>query len=349
MIAGLDEAALYEAVRRRDAALDGRFVYGVRSTGVYCRPGCGARLALRRNVSFHADSAAAERAGFRACRRCRPDAASLRQRQAVIVGRACRTIERAVEPPTLAALAARSGLSRFHFHRVFRTVAGVTPASYAAAVRADRLRGALDGAPSVTRAIHEAGFNSASRCYEAAPGRLGMTPGAYRRGGAASAIRFAVAPCALGTMLVAATAIGICAIALGDDAAALTGDLRRRFPNAALADGDAAFAATVARVVALVDGTDTGHALPLDIRGTAFQQRVWQALRTIPPGGTVSYAALAASLGLPGGARAVAGACAANALAVAIPCHRVVGSDGRLAGYRWGTDRKRTLLARESS
>ena len=340
---GLDDEAMYEVVRRRDAGFEGRFVYGVCTTGVYCRPGCGARLPLRANVSFHRDGAAAERAGLRACRRCRPDAEGLRARQAAMVGRACRLIERAETPPRLAELAARAGLSRFHFHRVFRTVTGVTPAAYASARRAERLRAALAVEPSVTRAILEAGFNAASRGYADAPGRLGMTPGAYRGGGADASVRYAVAPCALGQVLVAATAVGLCAVSLGDDPEALVRALRARFPQAGLAVGDADFAAAVAEVVRRVDGPGTGAALPLDIRGTAFQQRVWQALTRIPPGGTASYAGLAASLGVPGGARAVAGACAANPLAVLIPCHRVVGSDGRLTGYRlrWGLDRKR--------
>ncbi len=347
-IAGLDDDGLYEAVRRRDAGLDGRFVYGVRTTGIYCRPGCGARLPLRGNVSFHRDSAAAERAGLRACRRCRPDAEGPRDRQAAMVGDACRSIERADTPPRLAELAAAAGLSRFHFHRVFREVTGVTPAAYASARRAERLRAALEAEPSVTRAIYEAGFNAPSRCYDSAPARLGMTPGTYRRGGAEAAIRYAVARCALGQVLVAATAIGLCAITLGDDPEALVQALRDRFPNAALADGDPVFAAAVAQVVQLVDRPGSAVPLPLDIRGTAFQQRVWQALAAIPPGRTISYAALADSLGIPGGARAVAGACAANVLAVAIPCHRAVRSNGDLAGYRWGTARKRSLLGRES-
>ncbi len=346
---GLDDEAMYEAVRRRDAMFEGRFVYGVRTTRVYCRPGCGARLPLRGNVSFHPDGAAAERAGLRACLRCRPDAEGQRTLQAAMVERACRLIERAETPPRLAELATRAGLSRFHFHRVFRAVTGVMPASYASARRAERLRAALAVAPSATRAIHEAGFNAASRCYADAPGRLGMTPGAYRRGAPDTQVRFAVGPCTLGQVLVAATAIGLCAIWLGDDAAALVRALRARFPHAELVDGDAAFVATVARVVRLVDGAEAGFALPLDIRGTAFQQRVWRALLEIPPGGTVTYAGLAASLGLPGAARAVAGACAANQLAVAIPCHRVIRLGGAVSGYRWGPNRKKILLAREST
>ena len=345
---GLDDEAMYEVVQRRDAAFEGRFVYGVRTTGVYCRPGCGARLPLRGNVSFHLDGAEAKRAGLRACLRCRPDADGPRALQVAMVGRACRLIERAETPPRLADLAARAGLSRFHFHRVFRAVTGVTPAAYASARRAERLRAALAVEPSVTRAIHEAGFNAASRFYADAPGRLGMTPGAYRRGGADTQVRVAVGPCTLGQVLVAATAIGLCAISLGDDAVGLVRALRARFPHAELVDGDAAFAATVARVVRLVDGTEAGFALPLDIRGTAFQQRVWRALMEIPWGGTVSYAGLAASLGLPGAARAVAGACAANPLAVAVPCHRVVRLGGAISGYRWGPDRKKALLEREA-
>ena len=305
----------YEAVRRRDRASDGRFFYAVRTTGVYCRPSCAARLALRENVSFHPDPASAERAGFRPCKRCRPTEPSQQQRYAALVRAACRTIDGAEQPPALADLAREAGLSAYHFHRVFKEAAGVTPKAYASARRADRLQQGLATAGSVTQAIYDAGFNASSRFYEGAAGRLGMTPRAYRDGGDGNAIRFAVGECSLGAILVAATEKGVCAISFDDDPAALVRALQDRFPKAELTGGDAAFDATVARVVGAVEAPGTGLDLPLDIRGTAFQQRVWQALRSIPPGQTASYAQVAAAVGAPAAIRAVAGACAARAIA----------------------------------
>lgn len=337
----------YEAVRRRDRGLDGAFYYAVRTTGVYCRPSCAARLARRENVSFHPTCEAAERAGYRPCKRCRPDEASQAERHAEAVRRACRLIEGAEEVPGLETLAAAAGLSPFHFHRVFKRVTGVTPKAYGHAVRAKRVVQALDAGESVTRAIYEAGYSGASRFYERSTERLGMTPSAYRRGGVGAAIRFAVGQCSLGAVLVAASDKGVCAILFGDDPDALLRDLQDRFPKADLIGADAAFEATVARVVGFIDAPGRGLDLPLDIRGTAFQQKVWTALRAIPAGTTASYAEVAAAIGLPAAVRAVAGACAANALAVAIPCHRVVRLDGTLSGYRWGIERKRALLARE--
>ena len=337
----------YDAIRRRDAAFDGVFFYGVRTTGVYCRPSCAARLARRENVSFHPSGEAAGQAGFRPCKRCRPGEPARRERHAALVRAACRTMEEAEGVPALADLARAAGLSACHFHRVFKDLAGVTPKAYAVARRAARLQAGLGAAASVTEAIYGAGFNAASRFYDGAADRLGMTPTAYRAGGAGVAIRFAVGACSLGAILVAASDKGVCAIAFGEDPAALVRDLEDRFPSAALVGGDPAFEATVARVVGMVEAPGLGLDLPLDIRGTAFQQRVWQALRAIPPGSTASYAQIAAALGAPAAVRAVAGACAANTLAVAIPCHRVVRSDGALSGYRWGVERKAALLQRE--
>ena len=337
----------YEAVRTRDRAFDGAFFYGVRTTGVYCRPSCAARLAHRHNMSFHTDRAAAERAGFRPCKRCRPDGASQDARHAALVAAACRRIESAEQAPALAELARAAGLSPHHFHRVFKDVTGITPKSYASSRRADRLRTGLGGAGSVTEAIYDAGFGAASRFYADSAERLGMTPTAFRAGGLGATVRFAVGTCSLGAILVAATDKGVCAIDFGDDPAVLLRALQDRFPKADLVGADPAFEATVARVVGLIEAPGIGLDLPLDIRGTAFQQRVWQALRAIPAGQTASYAAIAASLGQPGAVRAVAGACAANTLAVAIPCHRVVRSDGALSGYRWGVARKAALLERE--
>jgi len=343
--------ARWAAVQERDADADGIFYYAVRSTGVYCRPSCASRPARRANVSFYATGAQAEAAGFRPCLRCRPDLPPLAARQAEAVAQACRLIDDAQargEPePDLDTLARACGLSRFHFHRVFRARLGITPAAYAAARRAERVQRALADSSSVLDAAFAAGFQSSARFYAAAPAALGMAPARYRRGGAGETIGYALAPCTLGTVLAAATARGLCAILLGDDADALVADLHARFPQAALAPAGPAFAATLAQVVAAIDAPHTAAALPLDVRGTAFQQRVWQALRAIPHGATVTYTELAAQLGMPQGARAVAGACAANPAAVAIPCHRVVRSGGALAGYRWGLERKRALLERE--
>jgi len=341
--------ARWAAVCARAHEADGHFYYSVRSTGVYCRPSCPARTPRRANVAFHATPADAEAAGFRACLRCRPDAPPLAERQADAVARACRLIDAAVEEPDLASLAAACGMSRFHFHRVFKAHTGITPKAYAAARRAERLKQGLAQADTVTAAAYDAGFNSSGRLYAASTGMLGMTPTRYRTGGGGEIIRFAVAQCALGALLVAATDKGICCILLGDDPDALVRDLQDRFPKADLRGAEPGFERTVAQVVAFVEAPGIGLDLPLDVRGTAFQQRVWQALRQIPAGRTVGYAELAARLGMPQGARAIAGACAANPVAVAIPCHRVVRNDGSISGYRWGVERKQALLEREAA
>jgi AraC family transcriptional regulator of adaptative response/methylated-DNA-[protein]-cysteine methyltransferase len=316
---------------------------------VYCRPSCAARPARRENVAFHATAAAAERAGFRPCKRCRPDLAPRADRDAEMVARACRTIEAADEAVSLATLARQAGLSPAYFHRMFRRITGVTPKAYADAQRQRRVQKQLSSGSAVTPTIYQAGFNSSGRFYEAAPGMLGMTPSAYRAGGKGETIRYAVGQSSLGRVLVAATDRGIAAIALGDEPAPLVADLRRRFPRAMLEAADSSFATWVEAIVHIVDDPmQAGHlSLPLDIRGTAFQRRVWEVLRTIPPGETTSYAEVAARLGKPSAVRAVAGACAANPLAVAIPCHRVTASDGRLAGYRWGVARRQRLLENE--
>lgn len=335
-------------VLARDPAADGCFFYSVRSTGVYCRPSCGARTPRPENVAFHASAAEAEAAGFRPCRRCKPDQPPLAAQHAACVAGLCRHIDNADTPPSLAELAALAGLSCYHLHRVFKAVTGLTPHAWATARRADRLRDALAHSPRVTDAILDAGYNSTGRFYAQSGAVLGMTPTAWRAGGADTDIRFAIGQCALGALLVAASPRGVCAIALGDDPGRLAGDLQARFPHARLIGADPDFEALVAQVVGFVEAPQTGLDLPLDIRGTAFQQRVWQALRAIPAGTTLSYAELARRLGVPTAIRAVAGACAANTLAVAIPCHRVVRSDGSLAGYRWGVARKRALLDREA-
>ena len=341
------EAQRWEAVVRRDRCADGHFYYSVRTTGVYCRPGCGARQPRRDNVAFYDNRAVAEAAGFRPCKRCRPDAPALATRNAQIIAAACRAIETADETPTLAALARNAGMSQFHFHRLFKSVAGVTPRAYAAACRAKRLHATLPRAGSVTEAFYDAGFNSSGRFYAVADALLGMRPLAFRAGGAGVAIRFAIGQCSLGAILVAATTKGICAIMLGDDADRLMRDLQDRFPKAQLVGGDKDFERLVAQVVGLVERPGAIAELPFDLRGTAFQQRVWQALRAIPPGTTATYSDVAKRIGRPHAVRAVANACAANPVAIAIPCHRVVRRDGGLGGYRWGIDRKRALLARE--
>lgn len=342
-----DDQARLAAVRRRDQAADGHFLYSVATTGVYCRPSCAARPALERNLAFHADPAAAARAGFRPCLRCRPDEPPRAEREAALVTAACRRIEAAESPPDLASLAEAAGCSPFHFHRMFRRIAGVTPRAYAAAARQRRVQAGLQAGDGVTSAMYEAGFNSSGRFYAEADAMLGMTATRYRAGGAGETIQFATGPSALGIVLVAASSRGICAILLGDDPVVLEADLVRRFPRAVLCAAPATFAESVRAVVALVEDPGGRLDLPLDIRGTAFQRRVWEALRGIAPGETLSYSAVAEQLGQPGAARAVAGACAANRLAVAVPCHRVVGSGGALSGYRWGSARKAELLRRE--
>ena len=338
----------WTAVVARDAAADGTFFYSVKTTGVYCRPSCAARLARPENVSFHPTRADAERAGFRPCKRCKPDQPPLAEQHAATVADVCRLIESADPVPSLEQLARHGGMSTWHFLRVFKAVAGVTPRAYAAAHRARRLRDQLDQGGTVTDAIYDAGYHSSSRFYAQADAVLGMTPSRYRAGGADTTIRFAIGECSLGAILVAASARGVCAILLGDDPDALARDLQDRFPRAEIIGADAGFEQTVARVVASVEAPGLGLDLPLDVRGTAFQQRVWQALRDIPAGETASYAQVAGRIGMPKAARAVAQACAANALAVAIPCHRVVRNDGNLSGYRWGVERKRALLDREA-
>ncbi len=343
------DEARWNAVVRRDRQADGHFYYSVRTTGVYCRPSCAARQPLRKNVAFHRTREDAERAGFRPCKRCKPAAAGLAEQHAASVARACRLIETSEALPNLEQLAQSAGMSRFHFHRTFKNLTGLTPKAYATAHRARRIREELPHAGTVTDAIYGAGFNSNGRFYAGASAVLGMTPTRFRSGGSGETIRFAVGECSLGSILVAGTDKGICAIALGDDPDALAKDLQDRFPKARFIGGDPAFEQWVARVVGFVEAPRKGLDLPLDVRGTAFQQRVWAALREVPAGRTVSYAQVAQRIGEPGAVRAVAQACGANAIAVAIPCHRVIRNDGGLSGYRWGVERKRALLAREKS
>jgi AraC family transcriptional regulator of adaptative response/methylated-DNA-[protein]-cysteine methyltransferase len=348
-LAGVTESdPRWASVVSGSTGADGTFFYSVRTTGVYCRPSCPARLARPENVGFHTTREDAESAGFRSCKRCKPDQPSLVEQHAAKVTEACRLIETSPAMPGLEELATRLGVSPFHFHRVFKAVTGLTPRAYAAAHRGRRVREELDRSRTVTAAIYQSRYNSNARFYDQTEQVLGMTPTEYRAGGANTEIRFAIGECSLGSILVARSERGVCAILLGDDPETLARDLQDRFPRALLIGGDAGFEELVAKVVGLVEAPGLGLELPLDVRGTAFQQRVWQALREIPAGSTASYTEIAGRIGSPKSARAVAHACAANPLAVAIPCHRVVRSDGGLAGYRWGVERKHELLRREA-
>jgi len=337
----------WATVLSRDKSADGEFVYSVRSTGVYCRPSCSARQARPENVQFHSTCQAAEQAGFRPCLRCKPNQPALADQQRLLVERACDLITHAQTPLPLEQLAAQVGLSPYYFHRIFKAVTGVTPKRYADAQRASRVRNQLHQGESVTSALYDAGFNSSGRFYTVADKLLGMTPRAYKDGGANVCIHYAIGSCSLGALLVAQSERGICAILFGEDAQTLEADLLNRFPRASIEPADNAFAQTLAEVIEFVEAPAQGLDLPLDIRGTVFQQRVWQALQTIPVGQIASYRDIAERIGSPRAVRAVAGACAANALAVAVPCHRVVRNDGALSGYRWGVERKAKLLEKE--
>lgn len=338
----------WAALAARDSQADGKFVYGVRTTGVYCRPSCPSRLPRPEHVTFFETSAQAEAAGYRPCKRCQPDQAALSEQYAALVAESCRRIESSERQPSLAELAQQAGMSKYHFHRVFKLVTGLTPRQYGAAQREQRLRQEIVQTGSVTEAIYNAGYGSNSRFYSSASQVLGMTPTRYRRGGAETTIRFAIGECSLGAILVAQSEQGLCAIMLGDDPEELARLLQDRFPQAELVGGDRAFEQTVAQVVGFVEAPRIGLDLPLDVRGSAFQQRVWRALQQIPAGQTASYSDVARRIGAPKATRAVAQACAANPLAVAIPCHRVVRTDGSLSGYRWGVERKRLLLEMEA-
>lgn len=342
----------WAAVLARDPAADSHFVYAVRTTGIYCRPSSVSRLPRPENVEFFDNAALAEAAGYRPSKRASADQTHLAGQHAALVAQACRQIAEAEQAPSLNQLAEQSGLSPWHFHRVFKSVTGVTPKAYASAHRADRVRSRLiapgNKTGTVTQAMYDAGFNSNSRFYAASDKLLGMKPSAYRKGGANTAIRFAVGECFLGSILVAQSPRGVCAILLGDDPNQLVENLQDQFHTATLIGGDREFEQLIAHVVGFIEAPGVGLNLPLDMQGTAFQQRVWHALSLIPPGSTASYAEIARQIGAPKSFRAVAQACGANSIAVAIPCHRVVRSDGGLSGYRWGAERKRKLLDREA-
>jgi AraC family transcriptional regulator, regulatory protein of adaptative response / methylated-DNA-[protein]-cysteine methyltransferase len=331
----------------RDRSADGTFWYSVVTTGVYCRPSCPSRAANPKNVQIHNTLSDAKATGFRPCKRCRPDGSSVDAENVAIVARACRLIEKSEEEPSLTDLAKAVGRSASYFHRNFKSVTGLTPKDYAAAHRASKVREGLVSGGSVTEAIYDAGYNSSGRFYEKSTDMLGMTPTQFRKGGANEEIRFAIGQTSLGAILVASSKKGVAAILLGNDPDILLRQLQDRFINAKLIGADEKYEALVARVVGFVESPRMGLDLPLDVRGTAFQRRVWQALQEIPVGQTVSYTEIAQRVGSPKAVRAVAGACAANNLAVAIPCHRVVRNDGALSGYAWGVDRKKALLERE--
>jgi AraC family transcriptional regulator of adaptative response/methylated-DNA-[protein]-cysteine methyltransferase len=338
----------WQAVLSRDASHDGRFVYAVHTTGVYCRPSCPSRRPLRQRVSFFDTGAAAREAGFRACRRCDPDGAGPRAEQAGLIAAACRYLEsHAGETVTLARLARHVGYAPHHLLRVFRARVGMTPREYAAALRAGRLKAGLKAGLGVAGATYDAGYGSSSRVYERAGERLGMTPGRYARGGAGERIRYGVARGALGAMLVAASERGVCAVRFGAGVRALERELAVEFPRAERVRDDAALAPWLAELEAYVAGRIRELALPLDIAATAFQARVWRALRAIPAGETRTYGEVARAIGAPSATRAVASAIAANPLAVVLPCHRVVPATGGVGGYRWGATRKRRLIETE--
>jgi AraC family transcriptional regulator, regulatory protein of adaptative response / methylated-DNA-[protein]-cysteine methyltransferase len=338
----------WQSVVDRDPKAEGKFFYSVNTTGVYCRPSCGARRARPENLRYHLTCEDAEKAGFRPCKRCKPNLIAPAAENAAKIAKACRLIEQREHTPALKELAKHAGMSTFHFHRTFKSLTGLTPAAYAKAHRNQRVRASLERSNSVTDAIYDAGFNSSGRFYENTNYLLGMTPSTFREGGADTNIFFAIGKASLGSILVAQSNKGVCSILIGDNPEILIRDLQDQFPKANLIGDETGYQELIAKVVGLIEEPGIGLDLPLDIRGTAFQQRVWKALQQIPPGSTSTYTEIARKIGMPKAVRAVAQACGANALAVAIPCHRVIRNDGSLSGYRWGVDRKRALLEREA-
>ena len=342
------DAARYRAFTTRDTNAEGHFIIAVKTTGIYCRPGCPARPPKIENVEFFDDIAGARKAGYRACLRCKPDEPAQGAKIARVVTEACRKLERDEEVPSVASLAKAAGFSEGRFHKLFKQATGLSPKQYVLAKRVEKFRDRLKGGETVTAALYDAGFNASSRAYEASR-RLGAKPRDVKSGGATLTLKAAVARCSLGFVGIAMSERGLCALAFGDSAKAAREAVQERFPKAQLIDADGALSGAIARVVALVEEPAGAFDLPLDIRGTAFQERVWQALRKIPAGETRSYAAVAKTIGEPSATRAVANACGANKIAVAIPCHRVVASDGAIGGYAFGVKRKKVLLAKEAA
>jgi AraC family transcriptional regulator of adaptative response/methylated-DNA-[protein]-cysteine methyltransferase len=347
---GINEEVFWEAVVSRDSGFDGRLFFGVRSTGIYCRPSCPARRPKREQVVFFRLPETAERAGFRSCKRCRPRNTVTADPQVELVRRACVFIQNHIEkPPTLEELSENTGLSPYHLQRVFKRVAGISPRQYADALRLEQFKTGVRRGATVTGAMYDAGYGSSSRLYERAPSQLGMTPADYRRGGKELKITYTIVSCPLGRLLVAGTEKGICAVRLGDSDETLTADLLNEFAAAEVIRDDKRLGVWVEQLSSHLEGRQPHLDLPLDVQATAFQWSVWQKLCEIPYGSTRSYSEVARSMGRPSATRAVARACATNPVALVIPCHRVVREDKSLGGYRWGIERKKALLKRESS
>jgi AraC family transcriptional regulator of adaptative response/methylated-DNA-[protein]-cysteine methyltransferase len=343
-----NETNRWDILVRREAAVEDVFYYAVKTTGVFCRCGCASRLPNQENVEFFDTCKDAELAGYRPCKRCQPGNLPSHEAKETIIVEACRRIEQTETPLKLQSLAAESGISAGHFHRLFKKIVKVTPKQYAAIVQSQRFRKSLKNGQSVTEAIYDAGYSSSSRAYEKSQERLAMTPRVYKNGGTGLSIQYSISECSLGLIVVAATDLGICAIEFGDDQETMVEQLQASFPKATLRAAGKDFSSVVRDVIVFIDTPTKDLKLPLDIQGTAFQKRVWTALREIQPGTTSSYGEIAERIGRPQSARAVANACASNTLAVAIPCHRVVRGDGKISGYKWGVQRKRLLLDRET-
>jgi AraC family transcriptional regulator of adaptative response/methylated-DNA-[protein]-cysteine methyltransferase len=342
-------ATAWRAVERRDASYDGRFVYAVSSTKIYCRPSCASRRPARARVEFFSAAGDAERAGYRACKRCRPSSHDANRIDQAVAEASAFITEHAAETITLDRLARRVRVSPFHLQRAFKRVMGVTPREFRDAARRKLLANRLRAGDTVSRATYEAGFGSSSRVYEAAARDMGMTPAAIRKGGAGQRMQFGIVASAMGRLLVAYTGNGVCSVALGDDDRALERDLRASFPKADIRPAGGALHEWIAAIVASLEGQGSASAVPMDVRGTAFQVRVWNALQRIPRGTTLSYTEVARTIGQPSAVRAVARACATNPVALVVPCHRVIREDGSLGGYRWGLERKQSLLEREAA
>ena len=342
-------ATAWRAVQRRDAGFDGRFVYAVGSTRIYCRPSCASRRPTKSRVEFFTTPAEAERAGYRACKRCRPSSGDASRIEKAVADASAFISSHATEQITLEVLARRVGMSPFHLQRAFKRATGVTPREFRDAERRRLLASRLRSGDTVSRATYEAGFGSSSRVYEGATGKMGMSPSAIRKGGAGQRMQFSVVASPLGRLLVAYTEHGVCSVTLGDDDRALENSLRAQFPNADIRAAGSTIHEWITAIVSSLEGKGSASSVPMDARGTAFQLRVWNALQHIPRGTTLSYSEVASRIGKPSAVRAVARACATNPVALVVPCHRVIREDGSLGGYRWGLERKKALLEQESS